>query len=355
MTNCKFSHAFFTLVHIFLFFTSCNGQIKSELNKAPLATNESYKISKPKQLYKEAQINFGMQDRDGNLWFGSNGEGVFKYDGKVFTNYTMSDGLNSNTTYSIVEDREGAIWVGTNKGLNRFNDYSFENIPITFKHNFITPNYSIKSSPTENSIWSMMVDKNGEMWLGTDDGVYCYNENAFTQFLNKHNIINKDSLQLKGIFSILEKSDGSIWFTACQSEGISKFDGKNLTNVIPYKNARRTDKVIEDKNGNLWFACVFKGVGLYDGKTFTQNVFNEKPYNGPSNILEDDQGNIWFNCQNGLSYYDGKTVRLFTKVDGIPNEKLIPIFIDKSGQVWLSSKRMGLYKYKDGKFISFSE
>jgi ligand-binding sensor domain-containing protein len=347
------------LISLFLIlsviFTSCNGQTKNEINKAPLATNESYKISKPKQLYKEATIDFGFQDKDGNRWFGSNGEGVFKYDGKVFTNYTTTDGLNSNNAYSIVEDQEGIIWVGTNKGLNRFNGKSFENTPIVFKNSFITPNYSNNSSPTENSVWSMMVDKKGTLWLGTDDGVYCYSEKVFARFLNNYSIENKDSLQLKGIFSILETSDESIWFTACQSEGISKFDGKILSNVIPYKDVRRTDRVIQDKNGNLWFACVFKGVGLYDGKTFTQNVFNEKSNNGPSNILEDAKGNIWFNSQNGLNYYDGKTVKLIDKGDSIPDEKLIPLFEDKSGQLWLSSKRMGLYIYKDGKFISFSE
>jgi ligand-binding sensor domain-containing protein len=336
-------------------FTSCNGQTKTEINKTPLATNESYKISKPKQLYKEATIDFGIQDKDGNRWFVSNGEGVFKFDGKVFTNYTTTDGLNSNTTYSIVEDQEGIVWVGTNKGLNRFNGKSFENTPIIFKNNFITPNYSNNSSPTENSVWSMMVDKKGTIWLGTDDGVYCYSEKVFTRFLNNHSIENKDSLQLKGIFSILETSDESIWFTACESEGISKFDGKTLSNVIPYEAARRTGRVIQDKNGNLWFACVFKGVGLYDGKKFTQNVFNEKPNNGPSNILEDSKGNIWFNSQNGLNYYDGKTVKIVNTCDSNSEENLIPLFEDKSGQLWLSSKRMGLYMYKDGKFISFSE
>ena len=347
------------LISLFLLlsvvFTSCNGQTKTEINNVSLATNESYKISKPKQLYKEATIDFGFQDKDGNRWFGSNGEGIFKYDGKVFTNYTTTDGLNSNTTYSIVEDHEGTIWVGTNKGLNRFNGKSFENIPIVFKNNFITSNYSNNSSPTENCIWSMMVDNKGTLWLGTSDGVYCYDNKVFTRFLNNQNIVNKDDLQLKGIFSMIESSDGSIWFTACESEGISKFDGKTLSNVIPYEDARRTDRVIQDKNGNIWFACVFKGVGLYDGKAFTQNVFNEKPNNGPSNILEDVKGNIWFNSQNGLNYYDGKTVRLINKGVDIPDEKLIPLFEDKLGQLWLSSKRMGLYMYKDGKFISFSE
>lgn len=336
-------------------FTSCNGQIKTEINKENIAKNKSFKIPKPQGLNKEADIGFGIQDKDGNIWFGSYGEGVFKYDGKLFTNYTMKEGLNSNTIYSIVEDKEGQIWVGTNKGLNLFDGNKFQNITIVFKSNLMFSNYSSNFPPTENSVWSMMVDRKGTVWLGTDDGVYCYKEKEFTRFIENQNIVNKDSLQLKAIFSILETKDGNIWFTACQNDGVSMFDGKTLSNIIPYKDVRRTDRVIEGKNGNLWFACVFKGVGRYDRKTYTPNVFNEKPINGPSNIIEDAKGNIWFDSQDGLSYYDGTKLKIFKVSDGIPAKKLIPVFSDNSGHLWLSSKGMGLYQYNDGKFISYSE
>lgn len=346
---------FSILLFLSVVVTSCNGQIKTEKANENIAKNISLKIPKPQGLNKDADIGFGIQDINGNIWFGSYGEGVFKYDGKSFTNYTMNEGLNSNTTYSIVVDKEGNIWVGTNKGLNRFYRNKFQPIPIVFKNNLMFPNQSSNESPVENSVWSMMVDRKGTIWFGTNDGVYCYIGNEFIRFIDNQNIVNKDSLQLKAIFSILETKDGNIWFTACQSEGVSMFDGKTLSNIIPYKDVRRTDRVIEDKKSNLWFACVFKGVGLYDGKTYTQNVFNEKPINGPSNIIEDAKGNIWFDSQDGLCYYDGTTLKIFKESDGIPAKKLIPVFSDNSGNMWLSSKGMGLYQYKDEKFISFSE
>ncbi len=337
-------------------FTSCNGQVKTEKQHKNLAKYQFNKIPKPKGLNKDADIGFGIQDKSGNIWFGSYGEGVFKYDGKVFINYTTNEGLNSNTTYSIVEDKMGKIWVSTNKGINCFDGIKFQNIPIVFKtKDSMLSNYSNNYPPSENKIWSMMVDSKGTIWFGTDDGVYCYNGKEFTRFLENSNITNKDSLQLKAIFSILETNDGNIWFAACQNEGVSRFDGKTLSNIIPYKDVRRTDRVIEDKKGNLWFACVFKGVGRYDRKTYTQNVFKEKPTNGPSNIIEDGKGNIWFDTQEGLCYYDGIKLKTFNENESIPNKKLIPVFSDKSGHVWLSSKGMGLYQYMDGKFISYSE
>lgn len=356
MTRHIFQSQISILLFLLVAFTSCDGQVKKGKYKEGLPKNQYNRIPKPEGLNKDADIGFGIQDKKGNIWFGSYGEGVFKYDGKFFTNYTINDGLNSNTTYSIVEDKIGDIWVSTNKGINRFDGKKFQNIPIAFKtNNSIFLNSTNNYPPTENKIWSMMVDSKGTIWFGTDDGVYCYSRNEFTRFLENPNITNKDSLQLKAIFSILETKDGKIWFTACQSEGVSCFNGKTLSNIIPYKNVGRTDRVIEDRNGNLWFACVFKGVGRYDRKTYTQNVFNEKPTNGPSNIIEDGKGNIWFDTQEGLSYYDGINLKTFNVNESIPNKKLIPVFSDKLGHLWLSSKGMGLYQYIDGKFISYSE
>lgn len=345
-----------------IFFTYCNTQVKKNIPKQKESEQKNtsqlkLKIPKPEGLNKDAIISFGIQDKNGNIWLGSNGEGVFCYDGKYFVQYTMKQGLNSNITYSIVEDKAGIIWVGTNKGLNRFDGKIFENIPIMFKEsNSVSPN-SLNNTvyQADNIIWSMMVDKKGTIWLGSDDGVYCYNGTEFTRFLDNQNILNKDSLKLKSIFSILEANDGSIWFAACQSEGISKLNGTNLSNIIPYKNVGRTDRVIEDKNSIIWFACVFKGVGRYDGKIYTQNVFNEKDINGPSNIVEDAKGNLWFDTQDGLGFYDGKKLIILTENDGIPNKNLIPVVLDNKGNLWFSNKEMALYQYNNGKFIGYSE
>jgi ligand-binding sensor domain-containing protein len=201
----------------------------------------------------------------------------------------------------------------------------------------------------------MMQDKNGTIWFGTDDGVYCYNGYNFSSFLNNFNVINKDSLNLKGIFSILEDKTGNIWFTECAGEGVSRFDGKFLKNIIPYKEIGRTDRVIEDRNGNLWFCAVFKGLCRYDGKTFYKNVFNEKANCGPFDVLEDNTGNIWFYTQEGLGRYDGKNLNILTEKDGLPDKNLSPVLKDKSGNIWFRGKGMSLYLYDGKRFTGFSE
>jgi ligand-binding sensor domain-containing protein len=350
----------YPLLLLLLLFNSCNGQVKSSVHEDQKSNDAlrltlSTKLPKPKGLDKEARIVCGIQDNNGNLWFGSNGEGVFCYNGKSFVQYTLKDGLNSNNIYSIVEDKQGTIWVGTNKGLHRFQKDRFQVIPIILLGNPMFSNYTQEHVPEENEVWSLMVDTKGLLWIGAGDGLYCYNHLEFERFIDRPNLMNKDSLQMRAIFSILETKDGNIWFAACMDEGISRFDGNTLTTIIPHSEVRRTDRIIQDKNGTLWFASVFKGVGRYDGKTYTTNVFNEKPIDGPSNIVEDTNGNLWFDTADGLGRYDGKKFTVLGEKDSIPDKHLVPIMEDGNGNLWFSSKGMKLFQYKEGKFINHSE
>lgn len=315
------------------------------------------KLPLPKGANKDVRIFTSIEDTDGNLWFGSVGEGLYKYDGKLFVHFGMEQGLNSNTIYSILQDKTGNIWVGSNKGLNRFDGNKFVSIPIVLSNNnssYFKDSNNI-STPTENKVWSMMQDRNGTIWFGTDDAVYCYDGKAFNRFLDSPTVINKDRLNLKGIFSILEAKNGNIWFAECANEGISSFDSKTLSTIIPYKEIRRTDRIIEDKQNNLWFATAFKGIGKYDGKTYTQNIFKAKDLDGSYNILEDANENIWFDTQDGLGFYDGITLNILTEKDGTITKDFIPILLDKSGNVWFSSKGMKLFRYDGKTFTNFSE
>ncbi len=259
MTTYKFKNPIFTLLLVSLFFTSCNGQTKTNIpndniNKQKSFINEQLKTVKLHSKNKTASIGFGIQDKSGNIWLASNGDGVHFYDGKTFSNFREEDGLDNNIVYSILEDNKGNIWVGTKTGLNRSNPVAdfktkkrFTQIQLSNTSIFSHTYSSEMNLQRNNGVWCMMEDKNGTIWFGTDDGVYCYNGKDFIQFLDNKEVINNDGLQLKAIFSILQDSNGYIWFAACASEGISRFDGKNLTNIIPYKNIRRTDRIVEDK------------------------------------------------------------------------------------------------------------
>ncbi|MBU3682254.1 MAG: hypothetical protein FGM16_09985 [Flavobacterium sp.] len=356
MINNFFNKAIYSVLFVMVILTSCNGQVKPIIQN-DISSISSDKIPFPKGENKEVRIVTGIEDANGNLWFGSIGEGLYKYDGKSFVHFGMEQGLNSNSIYSILQDKTGNVWVGTNKELNRFDGTKFESVPIVLsdKISYFYKNSNSISSPTKNTIWCMMQDRKGIIWYGTDEAIYCYDGKAFSRFIDNRTIVNKDSLNLKGVFSILESKNGNIWFAECAGEGVSSFDGKTLSTIIPYNEIGRTDRIIEDKQNNLWFATAFKGIGKYDGKAYTQNFFKDQDLNGSYNILEDVSGNIWFDTQNGLGFYDGKNLSILTEKEGTVVKDFIPILLDKAGNLWFSCKGMKLYKYDGKTFTNYSE
>ena len=156
-----------------------------------------------------------MQDKAGNLWFGTTGEGVYRYDGKTFTQFTVKDGLSNNKVWSVLEDKDGNIWFGTTDGICFYNGK--KNIPVPITGNFlptVSNNNYYTDWSTKNTVCSMLQDKSGKVWFGTGDGVYCYDGKSFTHFLQKDEVLNKEGLHLKMVDCILEDKNGNIWFAS---------------------------------------------------------------------------------------------------------------------------------------------
>ena len=68
-----------------------------------------------------------LEDRQGNIWFGTIGAGVYRYDGKTFTNFTTQHGLPDDKIGCFYEDRNGSLWIGTINGLSRYDGLTFTN------------------------------------------------------------------------------------------------------------------------------------------------------------------------------------------------------------------------------------
>ncbi|MSS73726.1 MAG: hypothetical protein EXS64_19895 [Candidatus Latescibacteria bacterium] len=99
-----------------------------------------------------------LQDREGNLWFGTWGGGVSRFDGKTFTAFTTKDGLASNLVYSILQDREGNIWFGTwGEGVSRFDGKDWKT-------------FTMKDGLASNLVYSILQDREGNIWFSGRGG-----------------------------------------------------------------------------------------------------------------------------------------------------------------------------------------
>lgn len=148
----------------------------------------------------------------GNIWFATTGEGAYRYDGELFTQFTKKDGLNSDCVYAILEDKEGNIWFGTENGACRY------------------VGRSITGSKPNGDGWIryMLKDKNENIWFGgRGHGNFIFNGKIFSNFTERVWIGNP----------ILIDTSGNIWFrgeekisTVEIDGGIWCYDGKKFKN-----------------------------------------------------------------------------------------------------------------------------
>ena len=368
-----------------VFITSCIGQDTASLPTDTIAESKISPIVHPKIVKIQGAgahctVFYAMQDKSGNLWFGTGGEGVYRYDGKSFTNYTTKDGLNSNAISCVIEDKAGNILFGTNKGISRYDGKSF--IDIT-KNTVLSGSY----------IYTMLEDKTGRLWVSDykfgnyklgdyESEIYIYDPSAkqtdgeiFTNFLSSDSIRNDDGLRLIRTNCILEDRAGNIWFAGQNDEDVSRYDGKSITQlrfpekIGPYNYGFRS--ILEDKNGKLWFGTQHYGVYSYvpaedrKGKKLLlaekASIINFTEKTGASqscimSMLEDKNGNLWF-CTDGEGVwrYDGTSFKNFNTEDGLLNNSVFSVVEDKEGNLWFGTRNVGLYRYDGKSFVSFSE
>ena len=142
----------------------------------------------------------------------------------------------------------------------------------------------------------ILVDKSGTIWVGTHRGVYRYDP--------------------------LTDSKGG--------QSFSLFEQLPSINIAG---------IMEDRNGNIWFASVQNGVFRYDGKTIIKIADKENlGDNYAGGIAEDKEGNMWFTMKNGICKYDGKTLTEYTPKDGLGGTEFWGIIIEESGIIWVTAR-----------------
>jgi ligand-binding sensor domain-containing protein len=341
----------YPLILLLIFVASCNGQEKTIAAGQP-------RIVKTQGTNQYANVHCGLQDKAGNVWFGTTGEGVYRYDGKLFTQYTVKDGLSSNFIWCVTEDAAGNIWFGTADGISRYDGLKFTVIPFSaFDSSNTKLWFDRYGNPSEqNAIWDILQDKSGKFWFATTRGMYRYAGTSFARFTDNDGAINSTGDTIKKIEYILEDKAGNIWFGGRMTKGVFRFDGKSLTNDQSHGKNWLWPQ-LEDKAGNIWFSN-WAGAYRYDGKAITK--FNDKDSSIKTTtcIFEDRSGNLWFGGDHKdgpLCRYDGTSVTHFTTKDGLSNNSVWCIVEDRSGNLWFGTRGMGLCRYDGKSFTNFSE
>jgi diguanylate cyclase (GGDEF)-like protein len=317
-------------------------------------------------------VNCIFQDSHGFMWFGTE-DGLNRYDGQTFTVFKHDPfepaSLSNSWVWSIHEDKEGNLWIGTDGGgLSRWNprDGSFD----AFKNEPANP-----SSLSNDRVRVIYESRDGSLWIGTDGGGlnrFDRDARTFSRFI--HNPSDPGSLSNDRIRAVLEGEDGALWIGTFGG-GLNRLDPSTRT-MTHYRHdpgdpASLSDDRVralgQDAGGALWVGTQEGGVNvLRPGQSrFARHQLDlGRPGSLGGNLVEavfrDDAGVLWLGTDSGLDEWNPKTGSFLhyrnnpLDARSLSDDRVSSIYQDAGGVVWVGTGG-GLNKWnpRTGSFPHF--
>ncbi len=292
-----------------------------------------------------------LQDSKDFIWIGT-GNGVSRFDGKKFINYTTRDSLAAGGVWSIFEDTQGLLWFGhLNGGLSvydgkLFRKCYFDTIKITGDISGIIQ--------ADDKIWFTTTSDGAIMVKYPVDSINAIKgrqflgEEGLSYMVNEPYVLKDGSLVCNIGVGELRKYDPEK----------ERFDGYRMPNMTTYFG---TSCMLEDSAGDLWFGT-HKG-GLYRYlMDKNQMIMYDLVARGLSSnfvtcLTEDKKGNVWVGTYKGdIAVFKGENIDVFDESNGLKGVGIITNIIeDKEGNILISAHESGILIYKGDAFSSITD
>lgn len=272
------------------------------------------------------------QTSDNFIWITSF-NGIDRFDGVNFRLFDKSSlpFLSSNAFYRTFEDSKGNIWFcSQSSGVIRYADNEFEQI--------------LPEGRNSLSVRSIAEDNEGNLWIGTNnEGLYIYKDDV----LQKIEMVEFD---LSLIMDIAVGLDGKIYI-ATNGDGLLSYDQGVIQKLaIDDQNIQNTlNKLFQARDGTLYIGTLD---GLYYLNGSEKGMIEEFDGLEVNDIFVDDFDNIWVAAEQGLFTINERkgTFESFTVKDGLPSSQVSSLIFDHENSLWLSTKKSGLIRLRDGYF-----
>lgn len=305
--------------------------------------------------FSPSMISSVVQNKKGFIWIGTE-NGLFRYDGYNFYRYIrnkeLKNSLSNNHVNVIFEDSNQDLLIGTNHGVNLFRKNSNDFLPIDVT--------TIKGG--RNYISSIIEDDSKNVWIGTFGGVKRLNRK--TSLLDNIKSDSNFILNQSRVLSLFyDKSYGVIVGT---SKGIKCFDPATAElKKFPVGISKNKEllnskvwKIVKEANGSLWFATETDGAFFYNRTTdavsqyqYTFTDANSVASNWINDIMVIDQNTVWFATKDGLSVFN-KAKNKFTRYKHNPlnnyslTDNDVKCFLkDRYSCIWLGTTAGGINFY----------
>lgn len=359
------------------------------VNSSFASNNLKFKNITIEQGLSQGTIEDMYQDEKGYVWIATQ-DGLNRYNGYEFKQYRHNikdkTSIISNNIIKVTQDNNHNIWVGTSDGISKMvidekfinytsdkdkgnlSDSNICDILITSKGKIIVATINglniydekedkfkriFENELTNQFIYTLEEDKNGNIWVGTKDGLNKVNlENKSVKKI--YDVTNKDSKEEYDVYSLCSYNDELL--IGSMSGGLSKMDlNTNKVTSLKYdkhnKSINFVKDILVDQNGVIWI-CTDDGLLEYDKEKF--NLYRNKPYDSHSlisnntiSIMQDKSGLIWVGTYTGISLFDPQN--RITHYENNPYDKnslsssvIHGIYEDNDGLLWIGTKSDGV-------------
>ena len=266
-----------------------------------------------------------------------------------FTHLSVADGLSNADVRAIAQDRQGFMWFGTwLGGLNRYDGYTFK----VYKHDD-----QDDRSLASDSIWALYVDRAGALWVGTNEAVDRYDRDADSFVHYRHRADDPHSLPAHQARFFIEDDSGTLWVAS--SGGLSRFDrttGRfytyklNADKPTSFGSADVRSICLDATTGLLWLGTWHEGVSVLDRSTGHFTWYKNNPNdpaslsnNDVGHIFQDRKGNLWISTLRGLNRFDPQT-HTFIRYPHDPrnpatlsDDYVAMTYEDRAGRFWVAT------------------
>jgi len=300
------------------------------------------------QGFQHESVQSMLQDRQGYMWFGTQG-GLHRYDGAKVAFFrhdpNRPDSLADNWVWALHQDDKGRIWVGTrNGGLHRY-DMATETM-VRYK-----PNLSDIRSSGGNQIQAIISDSAGGLWLATGDGLAHFDPDSGRFQILRHDDKDASSIASDQVNALSLDKDSNLWVgtnagLSVMYRGKTAFENFRLdSDVRPDPRHNNVQSLLNDRYGNLWIATA-SGLEVWSGERTQKNRMGLADGLDPgpvTSLLEDRDGVIWIGTDDGLKRRNPEDKKFSSyrhhasDRHSLADNRVTRLLQDRSGTLWVGT------------------
>jgi signal transduction histidine kinase/ligand-binding sensor domain-containing protein len=260
-----------------------------------------------------------LRDRDGAMWIGTQDQGLIHNHRGRIDRFAHRDGLSGDFVVTMLEDREGNVWIATLNGIDRFRAVAVTT--ITSAQNLWA-----------DTVVSVLAARDGSVWLATLGGLNQWIDGAIAR-----HTVARIPLH-RGLASLFEDHRGRLWISSARE--LLRVEHGTATTILP---TAHVHAIVADESENVWISDQERGLVHLRNATVVESIawsaFGGK--NARTLAIDPDDQGVWLGFfQGGLAYVNnGRVGASYTAADGLGEGPVGHLRVDRDRALWIATER----------------